>query len=185
VEQILQKITGTHYTLLAMDFMTIDTLFSKQLYQLLIIELKSRKNFRFDLTENSCREFVKQRIALGSEDFPEKKTLIHDNAPQFTSIDYTWYDIKGVNICTQAPNMNAYVERLIGTIRREALGNFLLISEKQVRTIIQSYVDYYNHQRPHQGINKIPDRAMQESTGEIKKLKILSGLHHHYYRSSA
>ena len=128
---------------------------------------------------------MKQRIELVSEDFPEKKTLIHDNAPQFTSIDYSWYDIKGVNICTNAPNMNAYVERVIGTIRREALDHFLLISEKQVRTIIRSYVHYYNHQRPHQGINRIPDADMQESFGEIRKMKILSGLHHHYYRSSA
>jgi len=90
------------------------------LYLLLILELKSRKILRFDLTENPCREFVKQRIELVSEDFSQKKTLIHDNAAQFTTIDYTRYDIKGVNICTNAPNMNAYAERLIGTIRREA-----------------------------------------------------------------
>ena len=46
---------------------------------------------------------MKQRIELFAEDFEEKKTLIHDNALQFTSIDYSWYGIKGVNICTSAP----------------------------------------------------------------------------------
>ncbi len=37
----------------------------------------------------------------------------------------------------------------------------------------------------HQGINKIPDAEVMEKSGVIKKMKILSGLHHHYYRSSA
>jgi putative transposase len=81
--------------------------------------------------------------------------------------------------------MNAFVERLNGTIRREALDHFLLFSEKQVRRIISEYVEYYNFQRMHQGINKIPDAEIIENSGKIKKVQILSGLHHHYYRSSA
>jgi putative transposase len=96
--------------------------------------------------------------------------------------------------------MNAYTERGVGTIRREALDHFLLFSEKQVRTIIRKYVEYYNfvvlvrlfyriaqnnHQRPHQGINGIQERDHDSTTGIIKKKQILGGLHQHYYRSSA
>ncbi len=104
-------------SLYGMDFMTIDTLFGKRLYLLIILELKTRTIVRFDKTENPCREFVKQRIELFSEKYEgQKKTLIYDNAAQFTSINYSWYDIKGVNICTSAPNMNAFVERLNGSI---------------------------------------------------------------------
>ena len=44
---------------------------------------------------------------------------------------------------------------------------------------------YYNNQRFHQGIDKIPNAEIQERSGAINKMKILSGLHHHYYRSSA
>ncbi len=173
-------------SLYAMDFMTVDTLFGKRFYLLLILELKTRKIIRYDLTENPCREFVKQRIELFSEEYEgRKKTLIFDNASQFTSIDYNWYDIKGINICTAAPNMNAYVERLVGTIRREALDHFFLFNEKQVRKIVSEFALYYNNQRMHQGINKIPNAEIEECTGNIKKLPILSGLHHHYYRSSA
>jgi hypothetical protein len=83
------------------------------------------------------------------------------------------------------PGMNTYVERVIGTIRREALDNFLMISEKQIQNIIKNYVNYYNHFRPHQGISRIPDEFSEKWTGVIKKREILSGLHHHYYRSSA
>jgi len=172
-------------SLFAMDFMAIDTLFGKRFYLLLIMELKTRKIIRFDMTENPCREFVKQRIELFSEEHPGKKTLIYDNASQFTSIDYSWYDIKGVNICTAAPNMNAFVERLNGTIRREALDHFILVSEKQVSRIVSKFVSYYNNQRMHQGIGMIPDAEVEVVKGNIRKLSILSGLHHHYYRLSA
>ncbi|HAK45231.1 MAG TPA: hypothetical protein DCO79_04855 [Spirochaeta sp.] len=181
-----RKFLKSHWkSLYGMDFMTIDTLFGKRFYLFIILELKSRKIIRYDLTENPCREFVKQRIELFSEEFPEKKTLIYDNALQFTSIDYSWFGIKGVNICSYAPNMNAFVERLNGSIRREALDHFLLFSEKQVRKIVTEYVEYYNHHRPHQGINKIPEGKIASTTGKIKKDPILGGLHHNYYRSSA
>ena len=54
----------------------------------------------------------------------------------------------------------------------------------QVQHIISEYVGYYNTKRMHQGINKIPDAEFHESVGPIKNLKILSGLHHHYFCSS-
>ena len=181
-----KKFLKAHWdSLYGMDFMTIDTLLGKRFYLLIILELKSRKIIRYDLTENPCREFVKQRIQLLSEDIQDKKTLIYDNAPQFTSIDYSCYNIEGVNICSYAPNMNAFVESLNGSIRRETLDHFLLFSEKQVRKIIKSYVVYYNHQRPHQGLGQIPAGRIVSATGKIRKERILGGLHHHYYRSSA
>lgn len=153
-----KKFLISHWdSLFGMDFMTIDTLFGKRLYLLIILELKSRRIVQWNLTENPCREFVKQRIELFSEDFPDKKTLIYDNALQFISIDYSWYGIQGVNISPAAPNMNAYTERVIGSIRREALDHFLLFSGKQVWNIIREYVEYYNSHRPHQGINTIPE----------------------------
>jgi len=77
------------------------------------------------------------------------------------------------------------VERLNGAIRREALDHFLLFSEKQIRKIIHDYVDYYNHQRPHQGIGEIPDPNLNPGIGRVRKEPVLGGLHHTYYRSSA
>jgi transposase len=182
-----KKFLKRHWDVLfSMDFMTIDTLFGKRFYLLLIMELKTRRVIRLDMTENPCREFVKQRIELLSEEFEgQEKILIHDNAAQFSSIDYSWYGIKGVNTSPYAPNMNTFVERLIRTIRREALDHFLLFSGKQVRKIVSEFVTYYNNQRMHQGIDRIPDAEIDECPGNIKKLPILSGLHHHYYRSSA
>ena len=159
-------------SLFSMDFMVIDTLLGKRFYIFIIFELKSRKIIRFDLTENSCRKFVKQRMELFSEDFEGKAiTLIYDNASQFTSIDYSWFGIKGVNICSYAPNMNAFVERLNGSIRREALDHFLLFSEKQIQKIISQVVFHCNNQRIHQGIDKILDAEIGKCSGNIRKLR--------------
>lgn len=175
-------------SLFSMELMTIDTLFGKRLYLFIILELKSRKIIKWNLTEYPIREFVRQQIIDFTYDDEEAKTLIYDNAPQFTSINYSDYGITGVNISITSPtspNMNSFVERLNGIIRREALDLFLLFSEKQVRQIIKKYVVYYNIQRMHQGIDKIPDAEIQESSGGIGKEQILSGFHHHYNRSSA
>ncbi|MDA3810629.1 MAG: integrase core domain-containing protein [Spirochaetaceae bacterium] len=109
----------------------------------------------------------------------------YDNAAQVTTIDFNQYDINAKNTAPASPNMNAFTERVIGTIRREALDHFLLISEKQVHKIIKKYVDYYNKYRTHQGINRVPNGFCSSNHGKIKMKSILGGLHNHYYRSSA
>ena len=167
------------------EFLTIDTLLAKRFYLLIILELKSRRIVTWSLTEYPSREFVKQRIINFSDKFPEKKHLIHDNGSQFTTLDFSMYDIKAITTSLAAPNMNAYTERLMGSIRREALDHFLLFSEKQVRRIIAAYVDYYNHFRPHQSIGCIPDGSRENERGLIRKQQILGGLHHHCFRGNA
>jgi hypothetical protein len=77
------------------------------------------------------------------------------------------------------------VERVVETIRRETLDHFLLFSERPIQKIVKSYVDYYNHQRPHQRVGKIPDPKQPPGFGNIREKPVLGGLHNHYYRSSA
>jgi len=78
-------------SLFAMDLMTIDTLFGKRLYLFIILELKSRKNIKWNLTEYPSREFVRQQIIDFTYDDEKAKTLIYDNAQQFISINYFDY----------------------------------------------------------------------------------------------
>jgi transposase InsO family protein len=172
-------------SLYGMDFMTIDTIFGKRFYLLIFLKLSTREIKHWDLTEHPSKEFVRQRIIDIQDRDPERKNLIHDNAPQFTTIDYQSYGINGVDTSVAAPNMNAFTERVIGTIRREALDHFLLFSERQIRNVVSEYIGYYNRYRPHQGVGCIPTGGKSAGEGKIVKLPILSGLHHNYYRSSA
>jgi transposase InsO family protein len=165
--------------------MTIDTIFGKRLYLLIILKLETRQIKYWSLTEYPTTEFVRQRIIDHQDQNPETKYLIHDNAPQFTMIDYQNYGINGVNTSVAAPNMNAFTERVIGTIRREALDHFLLFSERQTRKVVSEYIEYDNRFRPHPGIECIPAGRKSTGDGKILKLPNLSGLQHNYYRSSS
>jgi hypothetical protein len=64
---------------------------------------------------------------------------------------------------------NAYVECLIGTVRRECLDRLLIFGEAHLRRVLASYAAYYNQVRT-------------QRSGVIVAIPILSGLHHHYVR---
>ena len=82
--------------------------------------------------------------------------------------------------------MNALAERFIGSLRREALDYFLLISEKQIIRILHEYINIYNSKRPNQGIDQqVPREYRPQIYGRVLKFPILGGLCHHYIRSAA
>ena len=77
--------------------------------------------------------------------------------------------------------MNAFAERFIGSVRREAFDWFILFNQGQIRNILVEYVGYYNEKRPHQGIaQKVPKGYTPQKQGKVITYPILSGLHHHY-----
>ena len=86
--------------------------------------------------------------------------------------------------CTpRSPWQNPYVERLIGTIRRECLDRVLVFGEAHLRQILSSYAAYYNEVRTHLALGKdAPVGRAVQRTGVIVAIPILSGLHHHYVR---
>jgi hypothetical protein len=82
--------------------------------------------------------------------------------------------------------MKSIAERFVKSTRVEALDYFLLLNRKQINSILTEYINYYNTMRPHQGINlNIPQKYKSQKEGNVIKLPILSGLHHHYYRRAA
>ena len=82
-----------------------------------------------------------------------------------------------------SPWQNAYMERLIGSVRRECLDRMLIFGEAHLRQILCSYAAYYNQVRTHLALEKDTPvgRAVQRSP-VIVAIPILSGLHHHYVR---
>ncbi len=122
-------------------------------------------------------------MILFDEKVPGDKYLIHDNSPELKSFDYESYGTKDVAISTYAPNMNCFAERFIGSIRREALDWFVLLSERQIRGIVSLYIQFYNGFRPHQGLDQaVPGGHESQKHGKVRSKPVLSGLHHHYYR---
>jgi transposase InsO family protein len=104
------------------------------------------------------------------------------------TIEYLAYNLVSVRTGgVEAPNMNSIMERFFRTVRREALDNFLLTGKSQVQRILAEYVAFYNRKRPHQGIQQqIPKPDEREKArGAVRKIPVLGGLHHDYYRQAA
>jgi transposase InsO family protein len=76
-----------------------------------------------------------------------------------------------------------YVERLIGTLRRECLDRMLVFGAAHLQQILSAYAAYYNEVRTHLALGKDAPlgRAVQRS-GAIIAIPTLSGLHHQYVR---
>ena len=87
-----------------------------------------------------------------------------------------------------SPWQNPYVERVIGSIRRECLDHVIVVNESHLRRVLTSYLRYYHQSRTHLGLAKdTPDRrpVAETSSGPIIALPEVGGLHHRYERRAA
>ena len=97
-----------------------------------------------------------------------KTHFIHDNSGELKWFDYESAGIKGVATVPFSPDMNAYAERFIGSIRREFLDHIIVFTYRQLHRLVKEYIHYYNSLRPHQGIeNNIPEGSPPQNEGEI------------------
>jgi len=174
----------------SMDFFTIPSLTFRILYGLVIINHGNRKIEHFAVTTNPTSEWTKQQIRNATPFGHQPKYLIHDNDSIFTAKEVQDFlaasGIKAKTTSRKAPWQNPYVERVIGTIRRELLNYIIPLNEKHLHKLLKEYVDYYNHHRPHQGLSggtPVPSPEYQPSNCANTKLKatpVLGGLYHSY-----
>src|SRR3954469_23764058 len=83
----------------------------------------------------------------------------------------------------RSPWQNAYAERLIGSIRRDVLDHVVVQGEDHLRSLLRSYMTYYNEARTHLSLNKdSPVPRKVQSMGRILQQPHLGGLHHQYVR---
>jgi putative transposase len=79
---------------------------------------------------------------------------------------------------------NAYVERVIGSIRRVCLDHIVIFNDR----VLSSYVDYYHRTRTHLSFDKdCPDSrpTMPRRIGKVVAIPKVAGLHHRYERLAA
>ena len=96
--------------------------------------------------------------------------------------------IEEVKIAPRSPWQSPYVERLIGSIRRECLDEAIVLNEAHLRRLLRLYVDYYHRWRVHRSLHMdAPDpRPVQPpELGDVRKLLEVGGFHHHYERMAA
>jgi transposase InsO family protein len=124
-----------------------------------------------------------------TEAFPWERTpkyLIRDNDRAFGGAFKARVRAMGIRdrpISFRSPWQNGYVERLIGSIRRECTDHMIVVCEDHLRRILAKYAAYYNEVRTHVSLGKdAPYTRPIELFGDIVAHPVLGGLHHRYAR---
>jgi len=96
--------------------------------------------------------------------------------------------IEEVLTAPKSPWQNPYVERLIGSIRRDCLNHAIILNERHLKRILRSYVHYYHAARTHLSLDKqcpMPRTVQSPDQGKIIVFPHVGGLHHEYIRRAA
>ncbi len=175
--------------IVSIDFFTVPTVTFRVLYVFLVLDNARRKIIHFNVTTNPTAAWTGQQIA---EAFPWEtapRYLIRDNDGIF---DFTHrvsaMVIKQVRTAKRSPWQNPYVERVIGSIRRECLDHVIIFDERHLKRALKEYLGYYHRSRTHLGLEKdcpVVRSVELPSLGPIHTEPVLGGLHHLYTRMAA
>ena len=141
----------------------------------------------FRVTRSRNDAWLAQQLREATPFGEGPRSLIRDNDNKFGAAFDRVADGTDIEVLTtpyQAPKANAICERFLGSVRRECLDFFLILSERHLRKTMKQYQAYFNHARPHQGIQqRIPCPEQPDElpgTGEVISYPVLGGLHHDY-----
>ena len=163
-----------------------------RLYVLFFIELGTRQVHLAVITANPNAGWVTQQARQVVWELSEGKAdirfLICDQDSKFTQEFDTVFQSEGTQIIPtpfRAPSANSYAEHWVRTVREECLDQILILNEPHLRRVLKTYDNYYNRQRPHQGLRQqspIP-RTPYNTSGKVRNRKVLGGIINDYYPS--
>ena len=140
-----------------MDLFVVPTIGFDLLYAVVIVRLGRRALVWINVTANPAAAWVARQI---TEAFPWEEAphpFIRDRDRIYGSVVTRRLRAMGVRDKPTAPAspwQNGFVERLIGSIRRECLDHIIVLDKMHLRRILKSYADYYNSVRTHRSLNK-------------------------------
>ena len=175
----------------ATDFFTVTTARLRTFYVLFFMELRRRRPLLVSVTEHPHAEWVIQQLRnLSVEHDRLPRFILHDRDSKFNEAFDALAEASGTKIIklpARSPNLNAYAERWVRSVREECLDQIIVLSERHLRYVRKEYVEYFTKGRPHQGLKQeVPDsREEPSATGCIRSRQVLGGLINDYYREVA
>src|ERR1022692_877589 len=175
----------------AIDMFIVASASFRLLYVMVILSHERRKIMLTAVTEHPTAAWLSQQL---TEAFPwdtAPRYLLRDRDASYGSEFCNRVGAMGITQVVTAPRspwQNAYVERVIGAIRRECLEHIVIFNERHLRRILTSYRDYYHRSRTHLSLQKdCPDPRPVQSENRAKVIAIeeVGGLHHRYQRLAA
>jgi transposase InsO family protein len=177
--------------LVSADFFVVPTIAFQLLFVFVILDHDRRRPIHFAVTSNPTTEWTARQLLQA---FP------WDNAPRYLLRDRDgiygekfcktskWIGIHEVLTAPRSPWQNAYVERLIGSIRRECLDHVMVFHKAGLRRILKDYFEYYETCRTHLSLEKdapVSRPVEPSSLGPVVEIPKVGGLHHLYMRKAA
>ena len=172
----------------AVDFFTVPTVRFQILYCFIVLRHHRRRIVHFNITMHPTARWTAQQI---TEAFPYDtvpKYLIRDRDGIFGTFFEQRVENMGIRevlIAPKSPWQNPYCERVIGSIRRECLDHFIILSENHLCHILKDYMDYYNNCRTHLSLDRNSPSLRDiepPSKGKVISIPQVGGLHHVYKR---
>ncbi|MFD8383063.1 integrase core domain-containing protein [Streptomyces sp. NPDC059679] len=183
------------HTLLACDFMHVETVFLRRLYVFFIMEIKARRVHVLGVTAHPTGAWVTQLARNLLMDLGDRagcfRFLIRDRDSRFTAAFDAVFAGNGTAVIPtppQSPRSNAFAERWIRTARAECTDRLLITGERHLRTVLTTYAEHYNAGRAHRSLdlrasdddpNVIPLPA-----AAVRRRQVLGGLLNEYHTMS-
>jgi putative transposase len=177
--------------LASIDFFTVPTVTFRVLFVFVVLSHDRRRIVHFNVTAHPTAAWTAQQL---------REAWPWDTAPRFLIRDRDSIygsalprvaqamSIDEVLTAPRAPWQNPFVERVIGSLRRECLDHVIVWNERSLRRHLQQYLAYYHKWRTHLSLDKdAPARRAEQSPngGTIVEVPHVGGLHHHYERRAA
>jgi putative transposase len=178
-------------SLVSVDFFTVPTIRFQILYVFLVLAHDRRRILHFAVTAHPTAAWTAHQLR---EAFPwdtAPRYLLRDRGRIFGQEFVEQVKAMGIKPVLSAPRspwQRAYIERVIGTIRRECLDHVIVFNQSSLSRHLQSFLDYYHRSRCHLSLAKEtpePRPVQPPEQGRVVSLPQVGGLHHRYERRAA
>lgn len=177
--------------IVSIDFFTVPTVTFGVIYVFLVLDNARRSIRHFNVTFSPSATWAGQQMVEACYEHEVPRYLIRDRDGKFGgefNRRVAALGIEQILTAYESPWQNPYVERVIGSIRRECLDHVIILNERHLRRVLCDYLDYYHRSRTHLGLEKdcpVPRPIEPPEAGPIQVEEILGGLHHRYSRMAA
>jgi len=188
-----------HWNVLAaIDFTTVEVWTKGGLvtmYVLFVIEIRTRRVHFAGCTANPDAPWMKQ-VARNLTDCSDgfllgRRFILMDRDGKFCDAFRSLLEVAGtkpVRLPARSPNLNAFIERFMRSLKSECLSRMIFFGENSLRDAVRQYLAHYHEERNHQGLgNRLiePDFRAGENAGDIQCRERIGGLLKYYYRDAA